>query len=44
MVPRREGLLVQAQGEGDFGNPDDRPDRALSEAAVHRLAKLFPAT
>jgi glycine/D-amino acid oxidase-like deaminating enzyme len=43
MVPRREGLLVQAQGEGDFGNPDDRPDRALSEAAVQRLARLFPA-
>lgn len=43
VVPRREGLLVQAQGAGDFGNPDDRPDRALSEAAVERLARLFPA-
>lgn len=42
VVPRREGLLVQAQGEGDFGNADDRPDRALSEAAVLRLASLFP--
>ena len=44
VVPRREGLLVQAQGKGDFGNPDDRPDRALSEAAVSRLARLFPGT
>ena len=42
VVPRREGLLVQAQGEADFGNPDDQPDRALSEAAVQRLARLFP--
>jgi len=42
VVPRREGLLVQAQGENDFGNADDRPDRALSEAAVQRLARLFP--
>ena len=44
MVPRREGLLVQAQGEGDFGNADDRPDRAMSEAAVLRLARLFPSS
>lgn len=41
MVPRRDGLLVQAQEEGDFGNPDTTPDRAASEAAVARLATLF---
>jgi hypothetical protein len=44
VVPRRDGLLVQAQGEGDFGNADDKPDRALSEAAVRRLARLFPGS
>lgn len=41
VVPRRDGLLVQAQEEGDFGNPDTTPDRAASEAAVARLAALF---
>jgi glycine/D-amino acid oxidase-like deaminating enzyme len=41
MVPRRDGLLVQAQASGDFGNPDITPDRAASEAAVARLAGLF---
>jgi glycine/D-amino acid oxidase-like deaminating enzyme len=41
VVPRRDGLLVQAQAEGDYGNADDRPDRAASEAAVQRLASLF---
>ena len=41
MVPRHEGLLIQAQGEHDFGNDDAAPDRALSEAAVQRLAGLF---
>jgi len=43
VVPRRDGILVQAQAPGDFGNPDDRVDRAASEAAVARLASLFPA-
>ncbi|MBV8380446.1 MAG: FAD-binding oxidoreductase [Paucibacter sp.] len=42
MVPRHDGLLVQAQGEHDFGNADAAPDRALTEAAVARLAALFP--
>ena len=43
VVPRRDGILVQAQASGDFGNPDIEPDRAASEAAVARLAGLFPA-
>jgi glycine/D-amino acid oxidase-like deaminating enzyme len=41
MLPRRDGVLVQAQGEHDFGNDDTRIDRALSVAAVERLASLF---
>ncbi len=40
-LPRRDGLLVAAMGEDDFGNDDLRPDRAQSEAAVQRLAALF---
>lgn len=42
VVPRRDGLLVQAQGANDFDNPDGRPDRAATEAAVRELARLFP--
>lgn len=38
MVPRRDGLLVQVQTPGDFGNADTRIDRALAEAAVQRMA------
>lgn len=41
VLPRRDGLLVAAMGEDDFGNDDLRPDRAQSEAAVERLAALF---
>jgi len=41
VVPRRDGILVQAQAKGDFGNADATPDRAASEAAVARLAALF---
>ena len=41
VMPRRDGILVQAQGEHDFGNDDTLPDRASSEAAVERLAALF---
>ena len=41
MVPRRDGLLVQAQGAHDFGNADTAVDRGLSEAAVERLAGVF---
>lgn len=40
-LPRRDGLLVAAMGEHDFGSDDLRPDRAHSEAAVRRLAELF---
>ncbi len=42
VVPRRDGILVQAQAEGDFGNADTTPDRRASEDAVARLAALFP--
>lgn len=41
VIPRRDGLLVQAMGEHDFGSADLTPDRAQSEAAVRRLASLF---
>jgi glycine/D-amino acid oxidase-like deaminating enzyme len=41
MLSRRDTLLVQAQGVHDFGNDDTRVDRALSIAAVDRLAALF---
>jgi glycine/D-amino acid oxidase-like deaminating enzyme len=41
MLPRRDGLLVQAQAEHDFGNDDTRIQRAQSVAAVERLAALF---
>ena len=40
-VSRRDGSLVQAQAEGDFGSEDTTVDRAASEAAVDRLASLF---
>lgn len=43
VVSRRDGILVQAQVDGDFGNEDTTPARALSEAAVQRLAQLFPS-
>jgi glycine/D-amino acid oxidase-like deaminating enzyme len=41
MLSRRDTLLVQAQGAHDFGNEDASVDRALSVAAVDRLASLF---
>ncbi len=41
MVPRRDGLLVQAQTPGDFGSEGITPDREASVAAVKRLAALF---
>jgi glycine/D-amino acid oxidase-like deaminating enzyme len=40
-LPRRDGLLIAAMGEHDFGSDDLRPDRAQSEDAVRRLAALF---
>ena len=42
VIGRRDGILVQAQGDDDFGNEDIEPDRAMSDAAVARLATLFP--
>lgn len=40
-LPRRDGLLIAAMGEHDFGSDDLTPDRAQSEDAVRRLAGLF---
>jgi glycine/D-amino acid oxidase-like deaminating enzyme len=41
MVPRSDGLLVQAFGDtGNFNNADTTPNRALSEAAVNDLAAV----
>ncbi len=41
VVPRRDGILVQAQAAGDFGNDDTTPDRGAADAAVEQLAALF---
>jgi len=41
VVPRRDGVLVATQEDHDFGNPDARVDRAVSESAVERLGALF---
>jgi glycine/D-amino acid oxidase-like deaminating enzyme len=43
VVPRRDGILVQAQGEHDFGNDDIAPDAELTYNAIAQLAKLFPS-
>jgi glycine/D-amino acid oxidase-like deaminating enzyme len=41
MVPRSDGLMVQVLGDnGNFGNADITPNRAVSEAAVRELAGL----
>ena len=42
LTPRSDGLLVQANLPGDFGNPDTTPDRQASIAAVEQIASLFP--
>lgn len=42
VVPRRDGILVQAQQPGDFNNADTTVNRAVTDAAVAQLAKLFP--
>lgn len=44
VVPRRDGILVQAQMPGDFNNTDTTIDRAATDAAVAQLARLFPNT
>lgn len=41
VVPRGDGILVQTQEPGDYGNDTTIPDPALSAAAVQRLAGLF---
>ncbi len=41
VVPRRDGVLVQAQDPHDFDNPDQTVVRALTDAAIERLAALY---
>jgi hypothetical protein len=42
VVPRRDGLLVQAYSDtGSFNNSDLTPNRAESEAAVRQLADIM---
>lgn len=44
MVPRRDGIVVQAVDGGDmkgFGETDEAPDRAEAEGAVLKLAEVF---
>lgn len=41
MVPRRDGIVLQAQGGGgDFNNTDTTPDRPAAERTVQMLADL----
>ena len=40
MVPRRDGLILQTQAPGDFGNADITPDRAAAERTVRAVADL----
>jgi glycine/D-amino acid oxidase-like deaminating enzyme len=41
VAPRRDGIVVQAQGDGgDFNNPNDAPDRAAAERTVQMLADV----
>jgi glycine/D-amino acid oxidase-like deaminating enzyme len=40
MLPRRDGILLQTQAPGDFGNADITPDRAAAERTVQTLADL----
>lgn len=41
VMSRSDGILVQRQMPGDFGNADEAPKRADSESAVNDLAALF---
>lgn len=43
VVPRRDGILVQAQQPGDYNNADTTIDRDATVAAVDQLARLFAA-
>jgi glycine/D-amino acid oxidase-like deaminating enzyme len=40
MVPRRDGIVVQAQPPGDYNNSDVTVDRALAESSVRMLADV----
>jgi len=40
VYPRRDGLLVQAQAEGDFNNDKENLDPSESISAVERLAEI----
>lgn len=40
MVPRRDGIVVQAQPPGDYNNADVTVDRALAENSVRMLADV----
>ena len=40
VYPRRDGLLVQAQAEGDFNNDSEALDPQESISAVERLAEI----
>jgi glycine/D-amino acid oxidase-like deaminating enzyme len=40
MLPRRDGILLQSPGVGDFGNADTTPNRAEAGATVLRVAEL----
>jgi hypothetical protein len=40
VYPRRDGLLVQSKGQGDFGNPVANIDPAESIDAVNRLGEV----
>ena len=39
-VPRRDGIIVQSQAPGDFGNADTTPDRDAAIRTVQALADL----
>jgi glycine/D-amino acid oxidase-like deaminating enzyme len=40
MLPRRDGIILQSQAPGDFGNADTAPDRAAAERTVQAMADL----
>jgi glycine/D-amino acid oxidase-like deaminating enzyme len=44
MLSRRDGILFQAQNQGEatgFNDPSDTPDRAEAEAAVRTIAAVY---
>jgi FAD dependent oxidoreductase len=40
MLPRRDGIILQSQAPGDFGNADITADRAAAERTVRAVADL----